>query len=133
MPPHLHPRSRMTTSLFTTTLLASFAVVGLPHILPCPAGPRTSFADGEMNVNGQKRRRRKSMSPADENTQSEPSSSDNLDGNMEAVSFQPRGRECPVPKPRGLVGEILGFKSTGKETSLPPVEITSRRVSRSED
>ncbi|KAK4043414.1 hypothetical protein C8A01DRAFT_43722 [Parachaetomium inaequale] len=46
-PPHLHPRSRMTSSLFATTVLASFFVVALPHILPCPA-PRRAYADGEM-------------------------------------------------------------------------------------
>ncbi|KAH6631775.1 hypothetical protein F5144DRAFT_602557 [Chaetomium tenue] len=44
-PPHLHPRSRMTSSLFATTVLASFLVVALPHILPCPA-PRRAYADG---------------------------------------------------------------------------------------
>ena len=46
-PPHLHPRSRTTSSLFATTLVLSFFVVGLPHILPCPA-PRTVLADGDM-------------------------------------------------------------------------------------
>jgi cytochrome c oxidase assembly factor 2 len=31
-------------------------------------------------------------------------------------------RECPVPKPRGLVGEILGFKpsSSEEERGRPP-------------
>ena len=36
MPPALHPRSAATTSLFTGTLLVSFAVVALPHLFPCP-------------------------------------------------------------------------------------------------
>ncbi|KAG6986749.1 hypothetical protein G7Y79_00073g098480 [Physcia stellaris] len=46
MPPHpsLHPRSRLTTSLFTSTLLLSFLVVGMPHILPCPR-PRVEYSD----------------------------------------------------------------------------------------
>jgi cytochrome c oxidase assembly factor 2 len=47
MPPLLHPRSRFTSSLFATTVFASFFVVALPHILPCPA-PRLAYADGEM-------------------------------------------------------------------------------------
>ena len=47
MPPHLHPRSRMTSSLFATTVVASFLVVGLPHILPCPA-PRVAYADADI-------------------------------------------------------------------------------------
>jgi len=30
-------------------------------------------------------------------------------------------RECPVPKPGGIVGEILGFKSsTGEKGNKPP-------------
>jgi cytochrome c oxidase assembly factor 2 len=30
-------------------------------------------------------------------------------------------RECPVPKPGGIVGEILGFKSSsGEKGSKPP-------------
>ncbi|RPA82741.1 hypothetical protein BJ508DRAFT_413905 [Ascobolus immersus RN42] len=33
----MHPRSFFTTSLFTTTALLSFAVVSIPHVLPCPA------------------------------------------------------------------------------------------------
>ncbi|KAL2200501.1 hypothetical protein P885DRAFT_28445 [Corynascus similis CBS 632.67] len=42
-PPHLHPRSRMTSSLFATTVLASFLVVALPHVLPCPAPARRAY------------------------------------------------------------------------------------------
>jgi cytochrome c oxidase assembly factor 2 len=91
MPPHLHPHSRLTTSLFTTTLVASFLVVGMPHIIPCPA-PRTDFAEGEMN--GEKRRRRKGI----------------VKGAPE------KRRECPEPKPKGLVGEVLGFTSKDEES-----------------
>ncbi|RCI09813.1 hypothetical protein L249_4178 [Ophiocordyceps polyrhachis-furcata BCC 54312] len=57
MPPHLHPRSRMTSSLFASTLVASFFVVALPHVLPCPV-PRTKYADGEIMVDEQGRRKR---------------------------------------------------------------------------
>lgn len=105
-PPHLHPKSRMTSSLFMTTIIASFFVVGLPHVLPCPA-PRVTFADGEMiDENGRRRRRRKPQNAEvdkDGMVQFESMSTD-------APSPQ-RGtaRECPVPKPRGMLGELLGF------------------------
>ncbi|KAK4165925.1 hypothetical protein QBC43DRAFT_314542 [Cladorrhinum sp. PSN259] len=118
-PPHLHPRSRMTSSLFATTVVASFFVVALPHILPCPA-PRRALADGEMP---EKRRRRKSEVESPTATISE-------DG---IVQFQgqpaERGlkksaqaaRECPVPKPGGILGEWLGFHGP-KEDKTPKPE-----------
>ncbi|MCJ1314237.1 hypothetical protein MMC25_007917 [Agyrium rufum] len=56
MPSPLHPRSRQTSSLFATTLLVSFLVVTMPHLLPCPA-PRVEFADED----GRKRRRKVAM------------------------------------------------------------------------
>lgn len=64
MPSHLHPRSRMTSSLFATTILASFFVVGLPHILPCPRPSSTRMMEGEQvfaDENGRPRRRRRKV------------------------------------------------------------------------
>ncbi|KAF7588213.1 dolichyl-P-Man:Man(5)GlcNAc(2)-PP-dolichol alpha-1,3-mannosyltransferase [Aspergillus hancockii] len=122
MPPHLHPRSRSTSSLFAATLLASLFVVGLPHLFPCPA-PRRTFADSEMIVtaDGQqiprvRRRKRKdaemfvpegntlpqTQQPADE-------VSTFLQLEEEAARLAKAGRECPVPKPGGVLGELLGF------------------------
>ncbi|KAK6600356.1 hypothetical protein H4I96_07682 [Botrytis cinerea] len=63
MPPHLHPRSRFTSSLFAGTLFASFFVVALPHVLPCPA-PRVVYADDGSGSQRPRRRRRKC--PVDE-------------------------------------------------------------------
>ncbi|KAK5660233.1 hypothetical protein OQA88_12767 [Cercophora sp. LCS_1] len=113
-PPHLHPRSRMTSSLFATTVIASFFVVALPHVLPCPA-PRGVRADGEM-VDGTKRRRRR-----------RPETTETPDG---IVQFNPTSdgemtdrtkRECPVPKPGGKIGELLGFgKGSGDDSSTRP-------------
>jgi len=38
MPFRIHPpRSLLTTSFFSTTAIVSFLVVGVPHIIPCPA------------------------------------------------------------------------------------------------
>ena len=106
MPPHLHPRSRTTSSLFATTVALSFLVVGLPHVLPCPA-PRVVYADGEMvDASGKRRRRRK---PQNAETQDGIARFENMDSSDEARAMNAK-RECPVPKPGGVVGELLGFK-----------------------
>ncbi|RPB23998.1 hypothetical protein L211DRAFT_849159 [Terfezia boudieri ATCC MYA-4762] len=58
MPPHLHPRSLSTTSLFSTTLALAFMVVAVPHILPCPVrGPPWGYrvdATGSQEEEGDK-------------------------------------------------------------------------------
>ncbi|KAI5805194.1 hypothetical protein EDC01DRAFT_758020 [Geopyxis carbonaria] len=51
MPPRLHPKSLSTASLFTSTALLAFLVVGAPHLLPCPA-PRRAFADAGEREDG---------------------------------------------------------------------------------
>ncbi|ERS95946.1 hypothetical protein HMPREF1624_07481 [Sporothrix schenckii ATCC 58251] len=141
-PPHLHPRSRMTSSLFATTVFASFFVVVLPHVLPCPA-PRVALADGQMAevaadgtvVPQQRRRRRRRMQDevmetaapvpvqverdADGMARFAMESGQRVTGqrvtsDSEAFpSPSPRRttRACPVPKPGGIVGELLGFTS----------------------
>ncbi|KAG7135254.1 hypothetical protein HYQ45_006973 [Verticillium longisporum] len=115
MPPHLHPRSRMTSSLFATTVVASFFVVGLPHILPCPA-PRVAYADGEVVVgeDGKRRRRRRRDNP--------PEIKDGIvhfdqtpDTAAVSCSKDDRAsRECPMPRPGGMLGEWLGFHAEKK-------------------
>lgn len=119
MPPHLHPRSRVTSSLFATTLFASFFVVALPHVLPCPA-PRVVYADDGSPINGKRRRRKCSDAEKgmDESTVAEVESGDEAE-----VGARGGKRECPVPKPGGIVGEMLGFRTSpssmedGRETS----------------
>ncbi|CAL3967117.1 hypothetical protein PZA11_003523 [Diplocarpon coronariae] len=125
MPPPMHPRSRLTSSLFATTLFASFFVVVLPHALPCPA-PRVAYADDGTPQSGKRRRRRKC---ADDET-GDSSASVVKDGAVqdERIEYaEDRGevrgkRECPVPKPGGMVGEILrlGGWSSGEKGSKPP-------------
>lgn len=130
MPPHLHPRSRSTTSLFTATLLASFLIVGMPHLFPCPA-PRRTLADSEatLSPDGQRiirRRRRKETeqaSPIEGVNGGHHHRHQELDEELvkfrqmeeEADTLAKMGRECPVPKPGGLVGEILGFRQRGRD------------------
>ncbi|KAK5998342.1 hypothetical protein PT974_00721 [Cladobotryum mycophilum] len=111
MPPHLHPRSRMTSSLFATTVLASFFVVALPHVLPCPV-PRTKFADGEVFVdeNGRRKRwRKKEAAATDGLVQFNQTTEEDIESAAERAK-----RECPVPKPGGVLGEWLGFHALDK-------------------
>ncbi|KAJ5802951.1 uncharacterized protein N7503_005401 [Penicillium pulvis] len=123
MPPHLHPRSRSTMSLFAGTLLASLVVVGMPHVFPCPA-PRRTFADSEMTItaDGQqvprmRRRRRRDMELDTEIPRPghpTPAAADEevttfFQMEEEAEKLTHISHECPVPKPKGVLGELLGF------------------------
>ncbi|KAH8124029.1 hypothetical protein FP744_10004766 [Trichoderma asperellum] len=114
MTPHLHPRSRMTSSLFATTLIASFFVVALPHVLPCPV-PRTKYADGEIIVdeNGRRKRwrSRDAIVAKDGLVQFNQTTDDDFDHAEERAK-----RECPVPKPGGMLGEWLGFHASNDKT-----------------
>ncbi|KAJ5690257.1 hypothetical protein N7462_004649 [Penicillium macrosclerotiorum] len=138
MPPHLHPRSRSTSTLFAGTLLASLVVVGMPHLFPCPA-PRRTLADSQMMItaDGQqvpriRRRRRK-----DADIDSEfgrpglPTPSGAMDEEVstffqmeeEAENIAHLGHECPVPKPKGVLGELLGFRNA-RNNEQPQTQTT---------
>lgn len=123
MPPHpLHPRSRMTSTLFATTVVASFFVVGMPHLLPCPA-PRVTYADGEIVVgeDGRRRRRkRRETAPEIENgivNFSQAGDEDTIRTREERLK-----RECPVPRPGGILGEWLGFHGPSKDAEATKAE-----------
>lgn len=126
MPPHLHPRSLTTTSLLGTTLLVSFLVVGMPHIIPCPA-PRLAFAEGEqisISEEGRRRRRRRRRK-AD---QGQEESVTLLDQKEESIK---KARECPVPKPMGIIGSLLGSGKGKEEAAIPPkVRVETRKAER---
>ncbi|ORY65361.1 uncharacterized protein BCR38DRAFT_409070 [Pseudomassariella vexata] len=113
MPPHLHPRSRMTSSLFATTVVASFFVVALPHMLPCPA-PRVKYADSERTPDGRRRRRRRAE-PAEVKNGIAQFESSNEDFDRAFKATKP-ARPCPIPKPGGVVGELMGFKKSKTES-----------------
>ena len=99
----------MTSSLFATTVIASFFVVALPHVLPCPA-PRVVLADGEMpdGATRRKRRRRPNITERQDGIVQFNATSESDDDVATESRFSKR--ECPVPKPTGLLGELLGFK-----------------------
>ncbi|KAI0817203.1 hypothetical protein GGR55DRAFT_7033 [Xylaria sp. FL0064] len=131
MPPHLHPRSRMTSSLFATTVAASFLVVGLPHLLPCPA-PRVTYADASSSPSpdGSRRRTRRRCQQTTEvkdgiaqfaavgnsNSNNEGEGDDVEKSTTAITSTAPRAkRECPVPKPGGVIGQLMGLKEKEKK------------------
>lgn len=132
MPPHLHPRSLTTTSLLGTTLLVSFLVVGMPHIIPCPA-PRLAFAEGEqisISEEGRRRRRRRRRKDdqGQEDSISEEESVTLLDQRQESIK---KARECPVPKPMGIIGSLLGSGKGEEEAAIPPkVRVETRKAER---
>ncbi|KAL9008348.1 MAG: hypothetical protein Q9173_006518 [Seirophora scorigena] len=131
MPSHLHPRSRTTTSLFGLTFAASFLVVGLPHIVPCPV-PRTQFADTEITEDGKRRRRRRvSVENPDAGSSLSPSHTaveqDVAMTEEERDALTKKAHECPVPKPGGRIGELLGFiKDERKQSKSLQVDVEPR-------
>ena len=136
MTPHLHPRSRLTSSLFGTTLVVSFLVVAMPHIVPCPA-PRVQFADSELETleNGQVKRRRTRPIRTKGVSQDEESvlGAQTAVSVEEEVAMRKAAHECPVPKPHGIIGKLLGFKSpeaeqvqSNKGEDTPTIEIRRR-------
>lgn len=106
----------MTSSLFATTLIASFFVVGLPHVLPCPV-PAKKFADGEVVIDENGRRK------IWRQKEGGPEVKDGLvhfHGDADTEFGARKARECPVPKPGGLLGEWLGFH--GRDDAMKKVE-----------
>lgn len=108
---YLHPRSRTTGTLFTTTLAISFLVVALPHLLPCPVD-RRQFADSYETPDGKIRRRKRKcpQNAIEDGTRAD--GSDSTD--TVRVGSTPdimQTRECPIPKPGGIVGWVMGFKN----------------------
>ena len=145
MPPHLHPRSTATSTLFAGTLLASFVVVGIPHLFPCPQ-PRRSYADAE----------RRAQAGSCQNSGPEDLSRDGerkglaqrkamseeaalfAELQREAEALDREARECPVPKPRGFIGRFLGFQEKAeadnkqtRENSSPGLPTPTLAIARS--
>lgn len=96
----------------------------MPHILPCPA-PRVAYADAEGEVNRRRRGRSKNAEGGTEQTDSANRRSEQVMGITdqelarivtEREETRKKGRECPVPKPGGWVGEWFGWKrGAGRE------------------
>ncbi|KAI9713203.1 MAG: hypothetical protein M1820_001188 [Bogoriella megaspora] len=138
MPPYLHPRSNMTMSLFTTTLAISFLVVGAPHILPCPVHP-TQRADSESDdfetaaakrAHRLERKRLRRLQAESNAEMNGPKRVEHIaEGEEMQLGIEGSKRECPVPKPGGLIGEIMGFrkKAENEKPILRTVKIETTR------
>lgn len=122
---YLHPRSRQTGTLFTATLAVSFLVVALPHMLPCPVD-RRGYADTIEMPDGTIKRRRRRQKPAEEDEGKKEEALTTVD-----ASRPPR--ECPVPKPGGLVGQMMGFEKKEPEKPSDVVVQTLERRRARED
>jgi hypothetical protein len=139
MPPHLHPRSTATSTLFAGTLLASFVVVAIPHVFPCPR-PRTGAAadigaaeiiydaagkpvqrivrksiDGAGVEKGKDGKRVIVGEGKAEATKLEQEAALFREMQAEAAMLEKRNaaaRECPVPKPRTLLERLMSFSGS---------------------
>lgn len=104
--------------------------MGMPHIIPCPAS-RIAFAEGEQNFSsedGHRRRRRRSEDQGQEVGMSEEEIVKLQDQRKELIK---RTRKCPVPKPMGIIGGVLGSGKGKKEAALQPkVRVETRKAER---
>lgn len=127
MPPNLHPRSSHTTTLFSATLAVSFLVVGLPHILPCPVPTRqhldATTVEEVTDENGRRVYRRVYKKPRAMERPRDGEETATSEGFGTADS---KDRECPVPKPTGVVGRLLGFDGQ-RRTKEGRAEVVIRR------
>ena len=104
----------------------------MPHILPCPA-PRVNFADSDFEIlqDGKRRKRRPSTETlSDDGT--------GVDSQMqmplhiseeEKALMKKRAHTCPVPKPPGIIGKVLGFKNEDDEGEQSGPRIVTQKVS----
>lgn len=110
----------------------------MPHIIPCPA-PRIKFADSDYEImeDGRRRRRRRTTEgPVDEDSGTEIVKEMPLHiSEEEKAMMRKKAHECPVPKPPGIIGRVLGFKSedSGEEQSRPRVVTQKTPTVRKDD
>ncbi|KAL1605489.1 hypothetical protein SLS59_003291 [Nothophoma quercina] len=119
----------MTASLFTTTLMVCFLVVAAPHLIPCPVDPRT------LNDSADPTKRRRRRRPIESDEEGSDVLSEDAKRKMIEERLNPK-RECPIPKPGGLVGQVLGMTRRdhvpAEHTSVTE-QVRSLRKSRTND
>lgn len=104
-------------------------MVGAPHVLPsCPVRPRQfSESGGDPDAPKRRRKRRDGDASAEGDRVREGQIGTSMaDGirrqDLEKMTSEEdekmRKRECPVPKPGGLIAQVMGFrKEEGNEPS----------------
>ena len=106
--------------------MVSFLVVAMPHIVPCPV-PRMKLADEDWE-DGRPRQRKKTPASVVTEDSDESVESDQLSSLEEQrVAMRRRIHECPVPKPGGPIGRLLGAKPGSSEVQRPSMVIQDRK------
>lgn len=97
----------------------------MPHILPCPAGPR-DFADGELDGDkprGRRKRRPKAAVSSvverkdeDQGVSALPRMPSEVQQEMDEEGvLGTKKSNCPMPRPSLNFGELLGFRSQDRD------------------
>jgi len=84
-----------------------------------------------VDENGRRRRfRRKVLVPDEQDSLVVSEEDDTTNGSVDGV-MKAKGRECPLPKPGGIIGQVLGFKS--EERPAVEVEVEPARSKHNSD
>lgn len=97
--------------------MVSFLVVATPHLLPCPVDPRTLADSPDPDKRRRRRRRNLEEEACDDGLSEEWRKRKLLEEKL-----APK-RECPIPKPGGLVGQVLGLKNMGSDDYEEPLSV----------
>lgn len=109
--------------------MVSFLVVAMPHIVPCPV-PRMKLADEESELleDGRSRRRKKNRGPDETGAPDESLGNGQLSSLEEQrAAMRRKAHECPVPKPGGPIGRLLGVTPGSSEVQRPNTVIAGRK------
>lgn len=102
--------------------MVSFLVVAAPHLIPCPVDPRLLAESADPT--GENRRRRRRRLPEEE-ASGDVMSEQRLRQRQIEERLAPK-RECPVPKPGGLIGQVLGMKENERDVEEEQLSILKR-------
>jgi len=104
----------------------------MPHILPCPVD-RRQFSDSGEEIRPKKRRRRKEVT-AEAEQEDVPKVAAEIAPLEDGLRNLTRERECPVPKPTGILGQVMGFGSkadTPREVIVKPMRERNAKIEES--
>ena len=115
--------------------MVSFLVVAMPHIVPCPV-PRMKLADEDLELLEDGRsRRRKNIHTGDNTEEPDESLKKGQLSNLEEqrAAMRRKAHECPVPKPGGPIGRLLGVTPGLDKVQAPSMVIADRRGPKESD
>ena len=100
----------------------------MPHVFPCPA-PRVRFSDAPSEVDGSEDKLAQSTDESKGDAEKQRKALSKPISEKEMAEMRRKAHECPVPKPPGIVGRILGFKEAANQDqskSTTPSQQTKR-------